>query len=48
MGKTKLSAGRKEEESERSHAALLETDTRTLDSKPQPHGYTDIDRNGLN
>ena len=48
MGKTKLSAGRKKAESERIHVALQETDVRTLPSKPQPCGDTQIDGDGLN
>ena len=48
VGKTKQNAGRKEEELERSHGALPETDVGTLASKPQPHGDTQINRNGLN
>ena len=47
MGKTKLNAGKKEAESERSHVALLETDARILPGKPQPRGNTQISRNGL-
>ena len=39
--------GERKEESERSHAALPDTDG-TLPSKPQPHGNTQINRNGLN
>ena len=48
MGKTKLNAGRKEAESERSHVAPLETDAGTLTGKLQPSGDTQINRNGLN
>ena len=40
MGKTKLNAGRKKAESERSHVTPQETDAGTLPSKPQPHGDT--------
>ena len=39
--------GERREESERSHGASLETDARTLVGKPQPHGDTQITRNGL-
>ena len=35
-------------ESERSPVALPETGVRTLAGKPQPHGHTQINRNGLN
>ena len=40
--------GERREELGRSHVALLETDARTLASKPQPRGDTEINRNGLN
>ena len=46
MGKTKLSAGRKEIESERSHVAPPETDIGVLPSKPQPLGDTQIIKMG--
>ena len=46
-GKTKLNAGRKKMESVRSHVAPLETDTGTWPGKPQPHGNTQINRDGL-
>ena len=48
MGKTKLNAGRKKEEKERSHVALPDTDTGTFPGKPQPRGDTQSNRNGLN
>ena len=38
MEKTKLNAGRKEVESERSHIALPEIDAGTLAGKPKPRG----------
>ena len=44
---TKLKAGRKKAESERCHVAPLEPEE-TLPGKPQPHGDTQINRNGLN
>ena len=44
MEKTKLNAGGKKAESERS---LLETDTGTLPGKPQPCGDTQINGDGL-
>ena len=47
MGKTKLNAGRKEAESERSHVALPLTDSGTLPDKPQPCGNTQINGDGL-
>ena len=47
MVETKLNAGRKKEESGRNHVALLELDE-ILVNKPQPHGDTKINRNGLN
>ena len=47
-GKTKLNAGRKEAESERSHGALPETDAITLAGKPQSCGNTQINGDGLN
>ena len=47
MGKTKLNAGKKEVESDRSQVAPLEPG-KTLASKPQPRGDTQINRNGLN
>ena len=47
-GKTKLNTGRKEAESERSHVALPEIDSRTFPGKPQPRGNAQINRNGLN
>ena len=46
-GETKLNARGKKAESERSHVALLETDTGTLPGKPQPRGNTQINGNGL-
>ena len=46
-GKTKLNAGRKKAESERSHVALPETDTGTLPGKPQPHGNKQTNGDGL-
>ena len=46
MGHTKLNAGRKKAESERKHVVPLET-ARTLPSKPQPRGDTQINGNGL-
>ena len=48
MGKTKLNAGRKEAESERSHVPPLDTDARTLPGKPESCSNTQITRNGLN
>ena len=48
MGKTKLNAGRKKAELERSHVALPQTEARTLLGKPQPCGDTQINRNWLN
>ena len=48
MGETKLNAGRKEMESERSHVALSEMDAgQNLANRPKPHGDTQITRNGL-
>lgn len=46
-GEIKLNIGRTEAELERSHVALLETDSRTLPGKPQPNVNTEINRNGL-
>ena len=43
-GKTKLNAGREMAESERSHVALPETDTKTLSGKPQPRDNTQINK----
>ena len=43
-----MNAGREKAESERSHVAVLETDARTLPGKPQSHGDTQINTNGLN
>ena len=48
MKKNKLNAGRKEAESERSHVSLPKIDARTLADKSQPHGDTQINRNGIN
>ena len=45
--KTKLIAGRKEAESERSHVATLGQTIETLPGK-QPNSNTHITRNGLN
>ena len=42
-----MNAERKEEELERNHVAPPEPDG-TLAGKPQPHGDTQIDRNGVN
>ena len=42
-----MNDGKKKAESERSHVAPLETDTRTLPGKPQPHGDIQINRDGL-
>ena len=48
MVKSKLNAGRRKAESrERSHVALLEPEG-SLPGKPQPHGNTQITKNGLN
>ena len=47
MGETKLNAGRKDAELERSHVAPLEQEG-TLPSKPQPCGDTQINGDGLN
>ena len=47
MGKNKLNARKKEMASGRSHVALPKTETRTLPSKPQPHGNTHINESGL-
>ena len=47
MGKTKLNAGKRRVESERSHVAPPKQDG-NFPSKPQPHGDTQITRNGLN
>ena len=44
---TKLNAGRKEAESERSHATSPETGTRTFPGKPHLHGNTKINKSGL-
>ena len=44
-GKTKLNAGRRKAESERSNVASLEPDG-TLCSKPQPRGDTQINGDG--
>ena len=48
MEKTKLNAGRKETESEKSHVAPQEIDARMLPGKPQLHGDTQINRDGQN
>ena len=40
--------GERRTESERCHVAPPETDAGTLAGKPQPHGHTQINRNGLN
>ena len=39
--------GKRRVESERSHVALPEMDVRTLASKPQPRGDTQINRDRL-
>ena len=43
----KLNAGRKGAELEGSHVAPPETDARNLPGKPQPCGYTQINRGEL-
>ena len=43
-----MNAGRNKEELVRSHEAPPETDARTLPSKPQPCGDTQINRNMFN
>ena len=48
MGKTKLNAGRKKAELERSRIASPEIDIRTLLGKSQPCGDTQIIGDGLN
>ena len=48
MGKTKLNAGRKEEESKRSLVSSPETDARILAGKSQPHNDTQINGDRLN
>ena len=48
MRKTKSNAGKKKTESGESHVAPPKTDTRTSSGKPQPHGNTQINRNGVN
>ena len=48
MGKTKLNAGRKKAETERSYVAPPETDVRwNLAGKPQPCGDTQNNGDGL-
>ena len=42
MGKTKLNAGKKKVESEKSHVSMLETDIKILLSKPQSLGDTQM------